>query len=812
MKKILTLLIIFIIFSIYFSKYESSYYKNISNILDKYPKVDIDYIFSKPVLENEQKDSSKTNKNNNPSLNFFQNIFYDYYQTSVPLYDENMKCYFPIKKNISQELYIDENSNNMTKIKNITKFYGKSFIKSLKGKCERFYIERWYYTLCPLVGAMQTLSYIKPNDNKKEEEKQEVNYLGYELNDYNFDNNHFLNVLEGDFKKYEEKKYYDQIMDIKEENLFNNYGTMNKIIGLHKNIIRFYGDNAFDSTVYPNDTKTFVLEYYKNNNNDILTYKTNILKVINNNLILVDKTINIEEFLSVRHVKKVKILKTNDDTFYTKNFLSFLNQSFFIYNEYLYSSSLNLAFCINMNCHLTVSNDMNLYQIDIIVDSKLAILNKKIKRNRKQTIEFENENYCLFYGNEIIYYFGKGEVEELTETSETSILSLFGTNLNIEKNDNILLLYNDTIVDYNNYIFINDIFSTKYISVKCLEKINSTHYKVKMLNKKDSAVFENQITLDGRYIIMKNNTKTKKEEKIENKEEARYIVLGNEKNISLDNPTEQKSKEKYKIENSKEEYKEYKVPNNQEFIFHFEISIYNYDIKDAFITLCFSNDAKCKPGEDYEMLIDIKNDGLLMKKISDNINNNNNNGSLVYSINKFLNNENKIKSEVIFMNSTIYFNSITKNEKAIEESEIKLKYKIKNESYVINYVIINLNKTKNIYIDNIEFTDYVSFNLFKNIFLYEQKFLLDDKAIFIDTFENGDYCNPIKAPRRVIIYYTCDEEGIYDLQLTNVYEDKKHLCVYHYYAKSRFLCNPNMLMKNYAKFSGLKTYCYLDNK
>ena len=201
-----------------------------------------------------------------------------------------------------------------------------------------------------------------------------------------------------------------------------------------------------------------------------------------------------------------------------------------------------------------------------------------------------------------------------------------------------------------------------------------------------------------------------------------------------------------------------------------------------------------------------------MKKISDNTNNNNANGSLVYSINKLQNNDNKIKSEIILMNSTIYFNSIFKEEKNIEESEIILKYKIKNESYVINYVIINLNKSKNIYIKNIDFNDYVSFDLFKNIFLYEQKFLLDDKAIYIDVFENGDYCNPIKALRRVIIYYTCDEEGLYDLQLTNVYEDIKNLCVYHYYAKSKYLCNPNMLMKNYLKFSGLKTYCYLDNQ
>ena len=207
------------------------------------------------------------------------------------------------------------------------------------------------------------------------------------------------------------------------------------------------------------------------------------------------------------------------------------------------------------------------------------------------------------------------------------------------------------------------------------------------------------------------------------------------------------------------------------------------------------------------MIIDINNDGLLIQKINEDSKNN----SLIYSMVKFKNNENKIKSGIIFINSTIYFNSIYKEEKNVEESEIKLKYKIKNDSYTINYIIINKYKSKNILIENIQLEEYVSFEIFKNIFLYEQKFLLDNNAIFVDTFENGDYCSPIKAPRRVIIYYSCDEEGIYELKITNVFEDKKDICVYHYYAKSKYLCNPNMLMKNYLKFSGLKTYCFLDN-
>ena len=809
MNKAFIFILIVIFYSINHSKYESSYYKNVSNILEKYPKIDIDYIFSNQEKENLQNEvstqsySSETKKKNNLISNPFQSIFYDYYETSVPLYDERMKCYFPIKKRIS--LDINSELDNITKVKNITKYYGKIFIQLLKGKCAKFYIERWYYTLCPLVGAMQTLSYIKPNEKKKEEEeKQEVNYLGYALNDQ-YNNNDFLNNLNGKFKEFAEKKYFNEIMDIREDNLFNIYGTKNKIIGIYKNVVRFYGENAFDSNKYINYNKYFILEYSNIKKNGIITFKSNIIKVINNNLILLNETIDRNELFKISEIKKIKILKSNKIDI-PNNVNSFFNQSFFIYKEYLCTTNINLIVCLKMNCHVTISNDKNLYKLDIIVDSKFAILEKGIDK-KKDINSYENEKYCLFFGDEKLYFFGRGEAEELAEADDYLTYILSGKNLNIENTEEILLLFNDTFVENNNYVFINDIFNNKFLSLKYQQRINQTHFKVKLSNKKDLLYFEKPISLDGKYIIVKNNTKKNKEE--EEKEEARYVIIGNDKNISLENNNQEK-KEIIKIDNSKDEYQEYKVPNNKEFIFNFELSPYNYNLKDSYITVCFSSDKKCKPGEDYEMIIDIKNDGLLIQKINET---NNNNNSLVYSMVQFNYNEKIIKSGIIYMNSTIYFNSVFKEEeeKGLEESEIKLKYKIKNDSYTINYIIINKYKSKNILIENIQLEEYVSFEIFKNIFLYEQKFFLDDNAIFIDTFENGDYCSPIKAPRRVIIYYSCDEEGIYDLKITNVFEDKKDICVYHYYAKSKYLCNPNKLMQNYLKFSGLKTFCYLDN-
>ena len=852
MNKLYILLIFFILSSIFSSKYESNYYRNTSNILDKYPKVDIDYIFTKQEKDNNQnvqdvkkeqdqkseekrekseeksKEKNKNNKKdekrdslkniqlNSPFSNIFQKTFYDYYQTSLPLYDEKMKCYFPIKKNISLDI---DNENNFTKIKNISKFYGKSFIKSLKGKCERFYVERWYYTLCPLVGAKQTLSYIKPDENKKkdEEEKQEVNYLGYQL-DYNDKINEslFLENYYGDFKNLVEEKYSEEILDIKEENLFNNYGKKNQIIGIHKNVVKFFGENVFNSNEYINYSKIFVLEYTKYDYGQTLKlnkkiFKTNIIKTISNNIILLNKTLDKSELLSIKKVLKIKILKNenyqNISSLNQKLINSFFNQTFFIYDQYLYSSKLNLILCVNMNCHVTISNDNNFYALDTIVDTKLAKLDKPIDNNKDLTL-FKEEYYCIFYGNDILYFYGKGTIDELTRNDygNDNIFIIKGKYLDIYEKDEILLIFNDTEVEFYNYIFINDILSYKFISLQCLKRFNETHVEVKINNKLDLEYIEKDITLDSRYIKVKNNIKEGKKDEEEKKEEAKYVIIGNSKNISLDNNFQEK-KEKLKIENFKEEYNEYKIPNKKEFVFNFDLYPYNFNLKDSFITICFSNDISCKSGEDYEIIIDIGNNGLIMQKINDiNINN-----SLIYSKFNFKYIDTKIKSSIIYFNSTIYFNSIFKDENNLKESEIKLKCKIKNESYVINYIIINQKKSKNIYIESMNFEEYVSYDLFKNIFLYEQKFLLDDNTIYIDTFENGDYCQPIKAPRRVIIYYTCDEEGIYELKLTNVFEDKKDICVYHYYAKSKYLCNPNMLMKNYLKFSGLKTYCYLDN-
>ena len=56
----------------------------------------------------------------------------------------------------------------------------------------------------------------------------------------------------------------------------------------------------------------------------------------------------------------------------------------------------------------------------------------------------------------------------------------------------------------------------------------------------------------------------------------------------------------------------------------------------------------------------------------------------------------------------------------------------------------------------------------------------------------------------------CDETGISNLKVNKVHEAKNKLCEYKYFAKSRFLCNPNNIMRTQFNTSNSKSLCYSD--
>ena len=206
---------------------------------------------------------------------------------------------------------------------------------------------------------------------------------------------------------------------------------------------------VFDSNKFSNKNKLFQIEY-KTVLKEKNIFSADILKVISDDLILINQTLNIIELMQIKQLNKIKILKQDKNKGFHK---SFFNQSFFIYNEFVYSSLINLILCSNKNCFVTISNhDDEVYRIDTVIDTKFGVLENNVEKNIKT---YEKEKYCLFYGDDKLYFFGKGDIEELTEDDNREYLILYGENLNIENSDEIILLYNGTTSEYNNVVFMN---------------------------------------------------------------------------------------------------------------------------------------------------------------------------------------------------------------------------------------------------------------------------------------------------------------------------------------------------------------------
>ena len=798
----------YIIFIIYLpiilihAKYTSIYYKNYTNILDRGPNIDIDYIFSQNVKTTD-----------NPTSNIFQKIFYDYYHTSVPLYDKKISCYFPTRKNITFSNKTDFYPNS-TKFHNISNEYGQIFLKQLKSNCKEFYIERWYYKLCPFIGATQTLSYIK-TDERTGKEKKEVNYLGYEFNIRVNEKSFLLSQInDSKIKEYLEDNYKEEITDIREKNLYNNYLNQSLILGVCKNLIKFYEKDAFDipnlNIIFKllNETSTqlsFFIEYTINNQKIIRRFETKIISVLNKDLILVDNFLDIHEIHHIYNINKIfiSLKKINDQNNVNNkviNYNLFYNKIINVYKNILYSSKFDLLKCKNISCFVSISNDKKIYKVITVINSDYAFLDSKKDIITTDNNLKENIHYAIYFEQNKEMHFAKGSLNKLL--LEDNFAIFVGKNIDHDEieigDDLIFLIYNNKTEKFKNLYIIEE---SKYISMKCIHKINSTYYKTEFNNPKDRHYFFDKIaiTLEPNFLISKRKYNNN----------INYIpIIFHQIGKIIENPKYTNQSDISINSNSKHinKIKIMKI-NNKEFVFNFILESLILNNKNSYVHICFTQKEKCDINTDYELIIDLNNNGIIFKKINEN--NYTNSTNLIFSIDKNI--KHGTKFSVIFFNSSIYVNTISKDRENII-SDIKLKYELENQNIEFNNLIINEANSSNILIENLIFDEKLSYDLFKNIFFYNQKFLLDDKGIFVDTFENGDYCKNINAPRRVIINYICDEEGVDDYKITNVYEDKKKVCRYEYYVKTKYLCNPNTVRKNYLKFAELKTYCFEDGK
>ena len=840
---LLTFAILLCIYCEINSKEKSSSYKyDYLNILDKGPKTDITYIFNDNIdikaNENNNNNIEKYTKIIDETFPAYQFLFFTDLQTITPLYDQSIKCLFPIKKDISfnDELYLNHNYfRNKTKIKIIPLNLAKILLKPLMNICYNYFIDKWYYKICPFNKAIQTLSFLRKNPKTGKEEK-EVNYLGYASNDTS-------EFTELDYF-YSESPYNKEYFDNKIYKFLNK----SQIIGTFNNVIKIFDtpDNQKefqkindenknkeklpDYLIYKYQFKKLEIDYeisemekikdiskykvnkyiknldeFKNKNNSkIITYEREIKKAVNKNLFLLDD--GLPPVKSGIINTRIKLYSNYQEDYY--------NKEFFVENNLLYCEHCNLLKCQNNNCFLTLSKDKeNYYKVIDFIDEKLVVIDSTINKNITH-----NSKFALFINDEYIFFFGKGKIQEIKrlkevnfnedgETNENNIFLLKGKKLILKEGDNILILFKQ--IKNGDFTIIKDMHNSKlYLLAIVNKKINETHYEVTLNNINNSSHANSSIIHVGErfFKIEKRDNNKEKKNEVQKINKSQNIIFNSNIDKKLFNihQLSQITMPRTSL-NINIPYKifDLDIKNNQT-VFHFVLKKMS-QWKESYINLCLSENETCTDNN-LEIIIHSKK-GILIHR-PNNSSQKIIKDSLLFHSNDVINLfTEKIICDIILINSSLYFNILDYN----EYSYIKLKYMLKkDEFYKIKYAIISPSKSQNIKIKGIYVTNIIDMNLLKNIYFYDMQYLLDDKAVFMETFTNGDYCEAVKKPRSVKVFYMCDESGVNNLKIAKVHEAKTKLCEYIYYVKSRLLCNPNNIMRNQVNSSSSKSLCYSD--
>ena len=827
--------LIFIIFSFFHPSNSFNNNYDYINILDKAPKSDLTYIFSeKPEKKKkEHKEIDDYTKLVDETYKSYESLFFTDLQAITPLYDQSINCNFPLKKDIyfNDDLYINKNLfPNITKIKIIPEKFARILLRPLLNICYNHFVDKWYYKICPFNKAVQTLTYLKKDPKTKKEEK-EVNYLGYASNDT-------IEYNELDYF-YEESPFNKEYFKKDIYHFFNK----SKIVGLYKNVIKIYDSideqNEFkkineenkpneilqEYLIYKYQFKKLEIDYdinflknaknipgvnlnklyeYKiknSSNSNIITYEREIKKSINKNIFLLNEELP-PLFEGVINARVIVYPYNQEDEYY--------NKEFFVDKNMLYCEHCNLLKCQSNNCYLTLSKNRNeYYKIIDFIDEKLVLLDSNIKDEISR-----HSKFALFINDEFIFFFGKGKIEEIKKIKEKNDDNediykylLKGNELNLEEGENILIpfknvkkgeyiiikdrnnskLYLDCAIDRrvgeNDYeITINNLFNSSYANLDVIP-VGQKYFRIEKRENIKKSEQATQIINKSKNILFNTNI----DKKIVNIEQLSQISISRG-NLNIDVP--------YQIFDTN-------AKNNQT-VFHFVLKKMS-PWKESYINICLSPNETCSEN-DIEIIIHSKK-GILIynqKTLSEKIIND----SLIFYSNDVINLfTEKIICDMIFINSTLYINVMDYS----ENSFVKIKYIFKKEDYEkIKYAIISTSKSQNIKIKNIYITNTISRKLYMNIYFYDKLYLLDDKAVFMESFTNGDYCPVIRGPRTVKVFYMCDETGISNLKVNKVHEAKNKLCEYKYFVKSRFLCNPNNIMRNQFNSSNSKSLCYSD--
>ena len=135
---------------------------------------------------------------------------------------------------------------------------------------------------------------------------------------------------------------------------------------------------------------------------------------------------------------------------------------------------------------------------------------------------------------------------------------------------------------------------------------------------------------------------------------------------------------------------------------------------------------------------------------------------------------------------------------------IKLSSVLSTEAYNIGFDFFN---SVNLRIYKISKANYLPsyFRFLKNEYIIRNS--LAENVSYIEYFDNGDYCPEAGINRKTIVEYRCDPEGLSEANIYKVTEDAT--CVYRYYVKSYFLCNPKFLSNKKQENVPLEIKCGL---
>ena len=727
------------------------------SILTKDPKIAVNFIFD-------------NNTYYSSSAKAFDKYFNTFYETELPLYNGGvMSCYIPQKINLSHN---ESPINETSLIQNISLSYGYIFLREVSALCFNSYEDKWYYKLCPTRKAVQTLSYNKI-DEKTGKEVKEVNYLGFGLNYTNLSSAEFL--------------YINETGDIDAIDILNNSKISEPLVVIKDKMVKIYNNEyRFYLSDINNPKKAFYLQFIydkkeienlpkgEKDSNYFMKYG----KELNSTHYSVTRLIRI--YLSFNNYYLDEplphMIRYSSYRFFSSDVITPIEEyrsSYYIDENNVYCKYCDFSMCLERDCYLMIYPSEIYSKVIDVLDQKMVKVNRKIHLNKNDIIFVSNDNrYISFEKNSF------SNKDSFIISPDSKFKS------EIKVNDSFIFFNSDNSYT-NNKIYNIDALDNAFLECKVDSILSNT-----LLRLNDDCRIKTFSYDKSKYILLSHRDEWQKSYSLPKHNKILIKNQNNdEHNIQIDPLPSITLKPEQKTN----------ITMHLTDKDTFQINLSLFSLYDSISNLhIYLSQNESITEDDYEIIINSKS-GMLIRQIK-NITN------LSFYTNEHMNFfVSGTTIDIIHYNSSIYISSIDND----GLFRTKIKYALPLSHNKLHYIHFS-NEKSNIQLYNIKIYNTVQKSKIVNIFIFEKKFLLSENATFIDYFTSGDYCEAKRKNRTVKIIYQCDKKGINDILISEVKEEV--LCEYTYYVKSKFLCNPNVIMNNILKSSDTKVNCVIKNE